>query len=254
MKIKRRTLICQIAIVAFSLILSSSCKKENENPINQTNGRTTAVFNSNLTYGALTDQDGNVYKTITIGTQTWMAENLRTTKYRNGEKIPNVKDNDVWRELTTGAYCNYKNTSNIDTIATFGCLYNYFSIIDSRNVAPEGWHVPSDSEWTILITYLAGGDSAKGDTVAGAFLKEAGEIHWRFNPIADNRSGFTALPFGWRAGNGFGVDWAGANFWSSTEYSDTQTWIRHIFGGNSFVFRQNFGFKNLGFSIRCVKD
>jgi uncharacterized protein (TIGR02145 family) len=212
-----------------------------------------------LTYGTLTDQDGNIYKTIKIGSQIWMAENLRTTKYRNGNLVTNIKDNGKWRTTTDGAYCNYNNTYDLDTIATFGRLYNWYAVSDNRSIAPEGWHIPTDAEWTILITNLSDGNDAAGDTIVGAYLKEAGDAHWRSNselgnPIADNRSGFTALPCGWHAGDGFGQTWAGTTFWSSTEYSDTQVWIRSLISGFSFVLRGNYGYKSLGFPIRCVKD
>src|SRR5664280_2860660 len=111
----------------FVTLVINGCKKGDNSPSNPYNGKTTAVFNPGLTYGTMTDQDSNVYKTITIGTQTWMAENLRTTKYRDGSSILNITDNTVWTYLTTGAYCNYNNTKSADTIATYGRLYDWYA-------------------------------------------------------------------------------------------------------------------------------
>src|SRR5664280_2706679 len=200
-------------LVLFVILVINGCKKGDNSPSNPYNGKTTAVFNTGLTYGTMTDQDGNIYKTITIGTQTWMAENLRTTKYRDSTEIPNVTDNTAWDALTTGAYCNYNNTTSADTIATYGRLYNWYAATDSRNIAPAGWHVPTDAEWTTLTTYLG------GESVAGGKMKETGITHWISpNTGATNESGFSALPSGMR-------NWydglyiylvVSTNFWSTT--------------------------------------
>jgi uncharacterized protein (TIGR02145 family) len=207
------------------------------------------VFNQSKTYGTVTDFDGNVYKTITIDTQTWMAENLRTTHYRNGEIIPEVSDDTAWSNLSTGAYCNYENTRNNDTIATFGRLYNWYTVSDSRNMAPTGWHVPTDAEWTTLTTYLG------GDSEAGGKLKEINTTHWYSpNTGADNSSGYTALPGGYRDGNitffniGNGVYW-----WSSSEGGTDYAWYRSLYYTNSNVERDGFS-KISGFSVRCLRD
>jgi len=106
------------------------------------------------------DYDGNAYPTFTIGTQTWMAENLRLTHYRNGEAIPKVTDNAAWAALTTGAYCWYNNDQT--TNARYGVLYNWYTASDSRGLCPQGWHVPTDAEWTTLTTYLCGMSVAGG--------------------------------------------------------------------------------------------
>lgn len=113
-------------------IVFSSCSKDDKDemvPNNPINGQSTAVFNPKIIYGTMTDQDGNVYKTVTIGTQTWMAENLRTTKYNDGAAIPNVTDDAEWEFLTTGAYCNYNNTIDTNTIGTYGRLYNWYAVL-----------------------------------------------------------------------------------------------------------------------------
>ena len=111
----------------------------------------------------VTDIDGNVYRTVKIGTQVWMAEKLKTTRYRNGDPIPNVTDNPQWISLKTGALCWYKNDEA--NKATYGSLYNWFAVADSRNIAPVGWHVPSDEEWTTLTTCLGGEFFAGGKLI-----------------------------------------------------------------------------------------
>jgi uncharacterized protein (TIGR02145 family) len=213
-------------------------------------GVTSAVFNTTKTYGTMTDQNGNTYKTITIGTQTWMAENLRVTKYRNGDPIPNVTDNAAWVALTTGAYCSYGNTANKDDIASYGRLYNWYAASDSRNIAPTGWHLPSDAEWTTLTTYLG------GETVAGGKMKEAGTTHWTSpNTSATNESGFTALPSGNRDSDGpFGILGDSGDWWSSTANGATDAWNR-VMGYNYANCDRYGGYVRLnGFAVRLIKD
>ena len=184
-----------LLILIVVITLFSGCEKEITHPYRHPfNGRTTAVFNPDKEYGMVRDIDGSEYKTIVIGNQTWMAENLRVTHYRNGDPIPNVTGNEEWSRLTTGAYCNYNNTTNPDTIATYGRLYNWYAAIDSRKIAPEGWRVATAEDWDTLVNYLG------GYRVAGRKLKEAGGFHWDWviNYSDDNSSGFTALPGGWR--------------------------------------------------------
>ncbi|TRZ53760.1 hypothetical protein D4S03_01290 [bacterium] len=149
MKMKFKILISPLIGLCLFLLLLQCCKKEEDT--NQFNGKTTAIFNPGKTYGSLTDQDGNIYRTITIGSQTWMAENLRTTTYRNSDAIPLVTDSTAWKNLSTGAYCNYQNTNNIDTIATYGRLYNWAAVTDNHKIAPFGWHVPTHDELNVVI-------------------------------------------------------------------------------------------------------
>jgi uncharacterized protein (TIGR02145 family) len=249
MKKKIRVLNSSFFLIGLALVVAYSCKKDNSNDGNGTNGKTKAVFNSQVTYGSMTDQDGSTYKTVTIGTQTWMAENLRTTKYRNGEAIPEVAEITAWKSSTTGAYCNYNNSINFDTIATFGRLYNGYTVSDSRNIAPKGWHVPSDEEWSILITFLG------GDTIAGSMLKEADTTHWKSpNRGTTNQSGFTALPAGYRDIDGvfLSIDFY-SEWWSSIEDNSAETKLRSMVYfsndiGNGYVE------KTYGFSVRCLKD
>ena len=207
------------------------------------------LFNPDLTYGTMTDNDGNVYKTITIGTQTWMAENLKTTKYRNGDAIPNVKVNASWAGLVTGAYCWYNNDASTYK-AAYGALYNWNTVADTRNIAPAGWHVPTEAEFTTLTDYLGGWE------VAGGKLKETDTFHWYSpNTGASNSSGFTALPGGFRHFNngffGFGFNgW----YWSSSA-ADTamDAWMSQLTNDDAHFFPSFFG-KTFGIPVRCVKD
>jgi uncharacterized protein (TIGR02145 family) len=145
------------------------------------------------------DIDGNVYKTVKIGNQWWMAENLKVTHYRNGDEIPNRADDDEWNK-GIGAYCNYNN--DVTNFEIYGGIYNWFAVDDSRKLAPEGWHVPTDDEWQVLVDYLG------GDTLAGGKMKSTGTIEggdglWRgSNEGTTNESGFSALPGGYRYNHG----------------------------------------------------
>jgi len=211
-------------------------------------GVSNVLFNSTLTYGTVIDNDGNICKTITIGTQTWMAENLRSTKYRNGDTIPEVTGNTTWKNLTTDACCSYENTTEKNKIATMGRLYNWFAVTDSRNIAPIGWHVATDAEWDTLTTYLGSN--------AGGKIKETGNTHWNSpNTGATNSSGFTALPAGRREytdgsfiNNGYNGFW-----WTSSAYNPDYSWYRFINYNDTEIIRANFH-KQYGFSVRCVKD
>lgn len=220
-----------------------------------TNGLTTAVFNTNKIYGTMTDQDGNVYKTITIGTQTWMAENLRTTKYRDGTEMRNICYG-LWYLGENNGYCSYNNNTDPVSIATYGRLYNWYTVTSSHNIAPEGWHVPTDAEWTTLITFLG------GESVAGGKMKETGTTHWiTANTSATNESGFTGLPTGKRDSGGsdpepfFNFMGACAYYWSSTEPGPNYAVgnFCRLSCDNATVYRYN-NSKAEGFAVRLVKD
>lgn len=244
----RREICIMILITAFAVVVNS-CNKDNNDPDNPTNGRTEAIFNQNVNYGTMTDQDGNTYKTITIGTQTWMAENLRTTKYRNGEPIPEVTPNTNWAYMASGAYCNYNNTTDIEDIATYGRLYNWYTVSDSRNIAPAGWRVPTNTDWNTLVAYL-------GAAQAGGKLKETGTTHWTSpNTGATNESGFTALPGGcrWYPDGAFYEIGIGGLWWTSTPYSQLEGTYLGISNDFSSTGLQNRA-KQLGLSVRCVKE
>jgi uncharacterized protein (TIGR02145 family) len=183
---------------------------------------------------------------ISIGSQVWMCKNLDVDHYRNGDPIPEVKDSTEWANLTTGAWCYYNNDPALGAI--YGKLYNWYAVNDPRGLAPTGLHVPSDAEWTTLSTFLG------GENVAGGKLKETGTTHWKSpNKGATNESGFFALPGGLRDGSG-AFNYVGnyAQWWSSTQ-TDTTAWYRHLGWGNAMVFSSH-DFKEVGFSVRCIKD
>jgi len=199
------------------------------------------------TSGIVKDNDGNSYKTITIGNQVWMAENLRTTKFRNGDPIPNVAVNESWSATANGAFCWYNNDAANKTI--YGALYNWYAVTDSRNIAPAGWHIPSDDEWTALTNFL------QGNRLAGGKLKETGFAHWLDpNSGATNASGFTALPGGLRGKDGVfkNLGFCGT-WWANTEYTKSVAWYRYVDYGTSNIYSVS-SYKTSGFSIRCVKD
>jgi len=192
------------------------------------------------------DADGNEYKIVKIGNQIWMAENLHTTKYRNGDPIPNETNSSDWANKTSGAYCDFDNTSN----SLYGKLYNWYAVSDNRNIAPEGWHVPTDNDWSTLATFLG------GDGVAGSKMKEDGTMHWNSpNTGATNEKGFTALPGGFRLGyDGIFKDLGNTcNFWSSTQFGTSFAWDRRLYYNNASFHRANID-KRYGFSVRCIKD
>lgn len=196
------------------------------------------------------NDDGNEYQTVAIGAQVWMSENLKVTHYRNGDAIPNVTDGGTWWGLSTGAYCNYNNDKN--KVATYGRLYNWYAVNDSRNIAPVGWHVATNADWQTLVDFLG------GNSVAGGKMKENGTTHWASPNIgATNESGFSALPGGFYAYNGdamftnFGLT---GNWWSSTEFNSTYAWCHFLDYHYSDIFVDSYFNKRDGLSVRCVKD
>ena len=210
------------------------------------------------------DIDGNVYHTVTIGTQTWMAENLKVTHYRDGTAIPNITNATSWSILTTGAYCDYNNTPSNST--TNGRLYNWYAATDLRNIAPVGWHVASDSEWTVFENYLIAKSFNFDNSIIGNKIAKSlsSKTNWNTNSnigaigndlSINNRSGFSALPSGVRV-NSTALD-DGINtychFVTSTEISSTNCWYRGLGYDNNFLSRDNLS-KKEGTSIRCVKD
>jgi uncharacterized protein (TIGR02145 family) len=195
----------------------------------------------------LPDIDGNQYNVVKINNQVWMKENLKVTHYCNGDSIPNVSDSLVWNILTTGASCDYRNTLANSTI--YGKLYNFYTIVDSRNVCPTGWHVPTNDEWTLLTTYLG------GESIAGGKLKETGFTHWIApNTGATNITGYTALPGGFRSSSTtfLGIGEYGA-WWSSTAISTSSVWFRGM-GNTGSNVGSSIGIKQNGYSVRCLRD
>ncbi|HEY5590606.1 MAG TPA: FISUMP domain-containing protein [Paludibacter sp.] len=201
----------------------------------------------NFGFVACQDADGYNYTIVNIGTQTWMAENLRTTKYNDNSAIPNVTDNVAWSALTTGAYCDHDNSTSNGAI--YGHLYNWYAV-NTGILAPTGWHVPTDAEWTTLVTFLG------GDNVAGGKLKETGTAHWVTpNTGATNETGFGALPAGGRAFDGIfptsDVGYRG-QCWTATQFDVFPAYYRGIPNIGTFATRAFYN-KAAGFSVRCVK-
>lgn len=194
------------------------------------------------------DIDGNVYKTVKIGKQIWMAENLRVTNYRNGDPIFNISDNIQWSIAKTGAYCNYNNNDSLGNI--YGGLYNWHAIIDSRNIAPKGWHIPSSEEMQELINYLG------GESVAGGRMKEKGTSKWLWpNTGASNISGFCAIPGGYRLNTegSFHTLESNCYLWTTTESYEIYSWSKQVFYSLADE-NPELDFLTYGFSVRCIKD
>lgn len=195
----------------------------------------------------VTDIDGNTYKTVRIGTQIFMAENLRTTRYNDGTDIPLVESGSAWRSLTTPGFCWYNNEETINKIK-FGALYNGYTI-DSAKLCPVGWHVPSREEWNQLREFL-------GDTLTGgAKLKEKGTEIWLApNKGAENSSGFSAIGSGIRYFEGSFTALSNYNaIWSSTTEGINNKWYMSLYFGDETVRIGNVS-RNNGFSVRCIKD
>jgi len=203
----------------------------------------------NFNFVACRDADFNIYPVVTIGSQVWMAENLKTTKYNDGTTaLTNVTDNTTWAGLSAGAYCDYSNTPTYST--TYGRLYNWYAVASTnpKNVCPTGWHVATDAEWTTMETFLG------GPTITGSKLKETGTIHWSSPNTATNETGFTALPGGYRSQSGsFGLMGSNGYWWTSTQGTASSGYYRNILNSSSNILSADYD-KHAGFFVRCVKD
>lgn len=251
MKIKNRIWILPLIIMGISLLVTNSCKKDENATKND----------------PVTDADGNVYHTVTIGTQTWMVENLRTTKYNDNTAIPNVTDGMAWSILKTPGVCTYKNTNNADTINTYGRLYNWYTV-NTGKLAPTGWHVPTNDEWTTLENYLiANGYNYDGTTSGNKYAKAlASATGWHSYtgtgtvgntdyPAKRNATGFSALPGGFRGANGgvfYEIGSSGA-WWSSSEFYHNYAGHRDLTNCERSVGGRE-SFEICGFSVRCLRD
>ncbi len=220
---------------------------------NQVSFTTTAgipsiVFNSSLTYGTVTDIDGNIYKTIQIGGQTWMAENLRTTTYNDNTAIPNVTNFSNWDTLTTPGYCWYFNDASTYK-AVYGALYNWYAA-NTGKLCPTGWHVPSLDDFNALETYLGGAD------VAGGKMKETGTAHWQTpNGDATNESGFTGLPGEFRDITVNFAAYPGVyGEWWSTTFQDQVNATSLTLFYNDGSFNLSGAPEDQGLSVRCIKN
>lgn len=250
-----------LLIAFYCLTLSFSCKKEQDE-------------NRTIERGTVTDIDGNIYKTVQINGRWWMAENLKVKRYNNGDSIIIVNENNflldtaIWNNLQTGAYCIIDNafeTSQNFHGKMFGYLYNWYAVSDSRNIAPAGWHIPSDSEWKELEVFL-GMSQAEADKVnwrgndEGNKLKVEGPAGWN-KPYDEyliwgtNESGFSAIGGGCCMYNG---KWGepgtfSTGFWWTSTLKENQAWYRYLDYNKVNVFRYH-GPKTYGFSVRCVKN
>lgn len=213
--------------------------------------------------GTMEDADGNKYNTVKIGNQVWMVENLKTTKYNDGTPIPNVTDNEEWLNLTIGAWCNYDNLESKAEI--YGRLYNWYAV-NTGKLAPKGWHVPTNDDWTILENYLiANGYNYDGTLVEDKIAKSlCAKTKWVLTrnagtpgaaPENNNSTGFTALPGGCRYySNGWFLDLGEYGiWWSSTENSVDRAWFRRLYF-SSRDLDKNYFRKEVGLSVRLVKD
>ena len=201
-----------------------------------------------FTFVKCTDADSNNYVVVQIGSQLWMGENLRTTKYSNGNIIPNVLISTQWDTLTHGACCDYNFDANNSLI--YGKLYNWYAGADIRNIAPIGWHVATDGDWSVLTTYLL------GESVAGGKLKANCITLWDSpNTGATNESGFSALPAGRRVGGGV-FDYIGTAslWWTSTEYTNIHSGLERLVRYDYNTVVTGGISKEFGQSVRCVKD
>jgi uncharacterized protein (TIGR02145 family) len=182
------------------------------------------------------DYDGNTYGFIRIGNQVWLTEDLKAVHFSNGDPIPLVKDAVQWDRLSSAAYCIMNN----EPPNSHGMLYNWFTASDSRNVCPEGWHVPSDEEWAQLTTVLLGENGRRGVLPESASLNQ--KIFW-------------LLPVGVRGYDGefFGLGYGGGGWWTSTASTSNTAFYRDI-SYNTAGWQRMDGSKNYGYHIRCVKD
>jgi uncharacterized protein (TIGR02145 family) len=200
---------------------------------------------------SVTDVDGNIYKTVAIGTQIWMAENLKVTKYKDGVTAIPDETSGSWSTLTTGALTNYTGATGIPSgqtyFSTYGYLYNWYAVNNPNGLCPLGWHVPTDVEWTTLFTYLG------GESVAGGKMKSTSSLWNSFNTGADNSSCFTGLPGGWREENAFYSVSFGSLFWSATENDSGTAFNLNPNRNNGSANRGNSN-KKWGGSVRCLKD
>jgi uncharacterized protein (TIGR02145 family) len=221
-----------LAIATISYLLLFSCKNDEEDDVS---------------VATVTDIDGNTYKTITIGSQIWMAENLRTTKYNDGSAIQLIRNESEWNNLKIPGYCWYDNDSarysNI-----YGALYNWYAV-NTGKLCPSGWHIPSDEEWTTLTEFLGGA------SIAGGKLKETNTTYWNTpNNGSTDEFGFAALPGGGRNLIGSFTHIGIYGFWwSSTTHVPNYSFYRRLNFDNSNIEKSNTRIES-GFSVRCIKD
>ncbi len=232
MKKRYRKVLFLITLGVSFLIVAINCRKEDE-------------------YWIVTDGSGYVYNTVTIGTQRWMSENLKATRYNDGTALTFANSNESWvyTGYSSSDYGCYYNNDHFSNGDTYGVLYNWSAVNNIKNLCPVGWHIPSDDEWTTLINYLG------GQNIAGGKLKETGTIHWQNNNAGvTNESGFSALPGGYRDYRGEYNDLGYGGFWWSADDEGKDILIGYMINSsNTNVNRINFN-KLSGLSVRCLED
>jgi uncharacterized protein (TIGR02145 family) len=230
MKRTYRIWISTLTVLGIVIILTNSCKKADDT--------TTGVI----------DKDGNVYKTVTIGSQVWLTENLKTTKFQNGELIGTTTTSTSNISSENTPEYQWPSAGNESNVSTYGRLYTWYAVNDNRKICPAGWHVPDNIEFSTLMSNLG------GDDIAGKKLKETGTTHWA-NPNTDatNESGFTALPGGYRGYEGTYnfVGYTGY-FWSSAEVDVNNAWYRGLYYNGAYDHNLS-NSKKAGFAVRCIK-
>jgi uncharacterized protein (TIGR02145 family) len=226
------------SIISCVLFLFPGCK--NTSTINPDD---TTVIDSTFT----DIRDNRKYTIVKIGKQVWMSENLQTSTYRNGDSVRYARTNEEWVDAADnreGAWCYYDNDEQNGK--TYGKLYNWYAVNDSRGLAPKGYHIPSDEEWTVLTDYLG------GEKIAGFKMKST--TGWQNNGNGDNSSGFNGLPGGDRNEDGtFNDVGKEGGWWSSTEYDTNSAWFRVLGYGSGDVLRYD-NEKEEGLSVRCLRD
>ena len=250
-----------IGFIAIGLLTFVGCEKDDDSDTETTDSTETSSDDGTTddSSSSITDADGNVYTSVTIGEQEWMVENLRTTKYSDGTAIPNVTENTEWENLTTGAWSHYDNDNQYE--ATYGKLYNWYSV-NTGKLAPEGWHVPTDAEWTVLTDYLAADGHEETEGIA---LKSRSS--WRGDPWDASQDdvsgsgngsdyyGWNGLPGGHRQDNGYSsFSWEeGGYWWSSSQDITANAWSRYLSNSSGYVYSYSYNKRN-GFSVRCLRD
>ncbi len=265
----RKTIFIILSVLGISAFIS--CKEQKHLTTDELSQSTTAKPSRPVTDGPsqpVTDIDGNEYKTVKLGNQVWMAENLRTTRYADGTPIP------LGTEASYDVAYRYYPDDNSANVSDYGCLYNWPAVMNGslsssanpsgvQGICPEGWHVPSDAEWTELENYVSsqsqyvcGGDKK---SIARALASEEGWLEFcdekcvvTNNPSANNATGFSARPAGDYNGPYYYFG-GNANFWSATQVDSGYAYNRNLGYSNASVYR-NDDAKNSGYSVRCVRN
>lgn len=244
-KLSRRSF--PFAVIA-TLLLLSGCKKEES-----VAAPAPATPAQPLPAGPMTDTDGNTYATVTIGTQVWMAENLRVSRYRDGSLIENVTDATTWASLITGGWINYQNNVANDLI--YGKLYNWYAVSDPRGLCPQGWHVPNNPEWWDLVTFLGGENVAGGKLKTTGTIEEGTGLWYAPNAGASNATGFSALPSGWRNSVGSSFDLGRKCYLWSASPSNTENALAREMDYYSGAYLDLVARPRIsGFCVRCLRD